>query len=277
MIKAKFMKWQVDTLRDTPLRPYELGESGLAELRLNIVISVVTLGLLLTTCLFLIRSVTGRFNPDVSGLVSLLILAGLMTSLYVTYKFFDKSSEHLANSGLYWRISVDDTLQDEWEIAQKHKAQSMSFEWLMWGLVGVLGLWVVLSAVEGLTGWTLMTLPSFGVGLVMAITGLYGLSMLPLIDTCSTIKPISDEELAELIAERTAEDTETAALTETAAPVETPKAPLTGKQKWMKRVGDISPYGVGILIAVWWMSKNEGGPFYDFGYNVGQWFGKLFS
>jgi len=134
MIKAKFMKWQADSLRKAPLRPFELAESGLADLRRNIVISIVTLALLMTISLFLIRGVTGRFNPDVSGVVSLLIFAGLMTSLYVTYKFFDKSSEGVVNSGLYWHISVDDTLQDEWEITQKHKAQSKSFEWLMWGV-----------------------------------------------------------------------------------------------------------------------------------------------
>jgi len=270
MIKAKFMKWQADSLRDTPLRPFELGESGLADLRRNIVISVVTLALLMTISLFLIRGVTGRFNPDVSGVVSLLIFAGLMTSLYVTYNVFDKSSEGVVNSGLYWRISVDDTLQDEWEITQKHKAQSKSFEWLMWGFVGVLALWVVLSAIEGLTGWTLLAVPSFGVCCVIAITALYALSLLPLIYTCSTIEPISDEDLAELIAERRAEETETAT-------PDKPQVPLTAKQKWMKRAGDLSPYIVGILIAMWWMSKGEGGLFYDIGYDIGHWFGKLFS
>jgi len=228
MIKAKFMKWQADSLRKAPLRPFELGESGLADLRRNIVISVVTLALLMTISLFLIRGVTGRFNPDVNGVVSLLIFAGLMMSLFVTYKIFDKSSDVVVNSGLYWRISVDDTLQDEWEIAQKHKAQSMSFEWIMWGFVGLLGLWGALSAIEGLTGWTLMVVPSFGVSVVIAITALYALSLLPLIYTCSTIGPISDEDLAELIAERRAEESGVA------APVEPPKAPLTGKQKWMK-------------------------------------------
>jgi len=58
MIKAKFMKWQADSLRKAPLRPFELGESGLADLRRNIVISVVTLALLMTISLFLIRGVT---------------------------------------------------------------------------------------------------------------------------------------------------------------------------------------------------------------------------
>jgi len=102
---------------------------------------------------------------------------------------------------------------------QKHKAQSKSFEWLMWGFVGMFCLWVVLSAIEGLTGLTFLGVPSFGVCVV---------------------------------------------------------APLTGKQKWVKRIWDLSPYVVGILIAVLWMSKGDGGPFYDIGYDIGQWFGELF-
>ncbi|MDB2439358.1 hypothetical protein N9W89_11635 [Hellea sp.] len=269
MIKAKYMKWQADALRKTPLRPHELGESGLAELRRDIVTSVVTLAILSTIALLFIRRITGRLNPDFSAGVGLLIFGALLICFYVTFKFFDKSSEGVVNSGLYWRISVDDTLQDEWEIAQKHKAQSTSFEWLMWGFVGMFGLWVAFSAIEGLTGLTLLGVPSFGVCVVIAITGLYALSLLPLIYTCWTVEPISDEDLAELIAERSVEEAELA------APVEPPKAPLAGKQKWVKRIWDLSPYIVGILIALLWMSKGDGGPFYDIGYNIGQWFGKL--
>jgi len=222
MIKAKYMKWQADTLRVTPLRPYELGESGLAELRSNIVISVITLAILSTIALLFIRRITGRLDPDFSAGVGLLISVALVICFYVTFKFFDKSSEIVMNSGLYWRISVDDTLQDEWENEQKHKAQSKSFEWLMWGY------------------------------------------------TCWTVEPISDDDVTELIAERKAEEIELA------ASIEPPKAPLTGKQKWVKRIWDLSPYAVGILIAVLWMSKGDGGPFYDIGYDIGQWFGELF-
>lgn len=270
MIKAKYMKWQADTLRVTPLRPYELGESGLAELRSNIVISVITLAILSTIALLFIRRITGRLDPDFSAGVGLLISVALVICFYVTFKFFDKSSEIVMNSGLYWRISVDDTLQDEWENEQKHKAQSKSFEWLMWGFVGMFCLWVVLSAIEGLTGLTFLGVPSFGVCVVIAITGLYALSLLPLIYTCWTVEPISDDDVTELIAERKAEEIELA------ASIEPPEAPLTGKQKWVKRIWDLSPYVVGILIAVLWMSKGDGGPFYDIGYDIGQWFGELF-
>jgi len=269
MIKAKYMKWQSDTLRETPLNPYELGQSGLADLRRNIVISVVSFAILMTLALFFIRRLTGQFYPDVSQGVSLTIFIGLLISFYATFKFFDKSSEVLMKSGLYWRISVDDKLQDEWEIAQKHKAQSKSFEWVMWGGLGAFVLWLGLRVVEGLSGWTLLVMPSFGVSLVIAITALYTLSLLPLIYTSYTVAPINDDDIAELVAERANDEIKDT------TPIDLLTAPLTKRQKWVKRFWAVSPYILGGFVGVWLVSSGNAGFLYDIGYDIGRWFGKL--
>jgi len=267
MFKEKYLDWQKKTLKEAPLRPYELTAEGLGLLRRNIIISTLSLVAVVAFIIIFIRVLNNDLFPreSISGGLRLSVFFGLMFGIWGAGTVLSKSTDYLIETGLWWRLSVDDELQDEWEKAQKYRSNSVSFDWLVMILAIIFAVWLIVCTISYLTFRSLPPLPPFDVNVGLMLSALYAIGVMPLIHAAWTIDPIVDDEASE-------EDMKPLVKTK---PVPEPKPVLTGKQKWVKRIWDLTPYIVGILIAVLWMSKGDGGPFYDIGYNIGQWFGKL--
>ena len=88
----------------------------------------------------------------------------------------------------------------------------------------------------------------------------FAFSLFPLIHLAWNLEAISDADAIESI------------------PVKTDKAsPLNQSQIWKKRLVTASPYIIGLVIGVWVVSSNNGGIFYDIGYDFGHWLGSVFK
>lgn len=266
MIKTKYMKWQEKTLRETPLRPYELTADGLALLRRNILLSIVSLAA--TAALISVAVSKFRdqfiFQEQLSPGFQLILTAAIFLGLIAGGRVLDKSTGYLMETGLWWRLSVSDNLQDEWERGQKHLSGSRSYEWLVAGLAGLFVVWIIATIISYLVNGAAIPMPSLYVSVPLAIVVLWGVSLMPLVHTAWTLDPILDDEASP-------EDM-TPHIVNADVPEETPKP----KKSWGKRLLDMSPYIVGLLFGIYWASRGEGGVFYNFGHDIGQWFGQFF-
>lgn len=266
MLKGQYMQWQKDALKDAPLQPYELSAQGLSDLRRNIVTSLTSFAAVLTLVILFYRMLIGDIVPEVDGrsgsrYIAFFVLCG---AIVFTARISEKSTDHILKTGLYWRISVSDELQDEWELRQKNRSGAKSFEWFLIGLVAVFGLWILISGLSYIIVGHLPSAPPFDVILAIGLAVIYGLSLMPLIHTAWTLEPITDET----------SDNDMQPVSEA---IERPKPILPPKQKWWKRIFGSLPYVIGVAIGVGFVASNNGGPFYDIGREIGRWLGQFFG
>ena len=268
MFKEKYLDWQKKTLKEAPLRPYELTAEGLGLLRRNIIISTLSLMAVVAFIIIFIRVLNNDLFPreSISSGLRLAVFFGLMFGIWGTGSVLSKSTDYLIDTGLWWRLSVDDALQDEWEKAQKYRSNSVSFDWLVTILAIIFVVWLIVCTISYLAFRSLPPLPPFDVNVGLMLSALYAIAVMPLIHAAWTIEPIVDDEASE-------EDMKPLVK---AKPAPEPKPVLTTKQKWVKRFWGLVPYGVGIFIGLYFVSRGEGGLFYDAGYDIGNWFGERF-
>jgi len=162
-------------------------------------------------------------------------LAIYLTLLFTSLFFMSRSSDYVLGTGIYWRLSVSDELQDEWELAQKHRSYTKAFEYVIYGasLIFILAL-VYCGVVFAMTG-ALPNPPSFGVSVITAMLLIYISALAPLINIAWTLTPIE-----------TAETLDKSVLSQKRQPVN----PLTPKQKKLKRLWQLSPIVVGLVVGL---------------------------
>ena len=137
--------------------------------------------------------------------------------------------------------------------------------WLGYALIGMFCLWLIVSFVALMTIGHVLPMPPFDVNIAIGIVFIYIMSTLPLIHTAWTLEPMVDDEASPEDMQRPSPATKG-----TTTEAKTPKT-------WGQRIWDLAPFVVGGGIGYWFFSREEGGLFYDFGYDIGHWFGKLFS
>ena len=267
MIKAKYKTWQKEILQDTPLHPYELSEKGLSDIKRNVIKSILSLALVLALVILFYRMLIGDILPpnDENKILRLCLFFVFCGVIFVTARILEKSCDHIMNTGLMMRIAVDDEFLDEWEVAQKHRSSAASYEWLAYGIIGAFCLWLVVSAISLIVLGHVLPMPPFDVNIAIGIVFIFIMSTLPLIHTAWTLQPMIDDEAS-------AEDMRPLTAAEKAL-----KAAKKEPKSWGKRILGFTPYIVGGFIGVWFVSRESGGLFCDIGYDVGQWFGRLFS
>jgi len=235
MLKRSYINVQKEILKTIPVNPYELTEKGIQELRKSILFSILSLAVCMIVSLILFRWAFGSESMATDGFPIMFgKLAGYLSCLVVALWGLNKSTDYLLGTGLYWQLSVSDELQDEWELAQKRRAYSKAFEWIIYGAAGMfLAILAICGGVYAVTG-ALPSPPSFGVWVVACFMLIYVSALTPIIYIAWTLSPIEDESI-----------------------IDRPKAskreriePLTSKQKRLKHLWTWGPIAVGLVVGI---------------------------
>lgn len=235
-MKTAYLNAQKKILENIPVNPFELTAAGIAELKKNIIVSILSLAACMIMSLIVFRWVFSFEGMAADGLTFMFMkLAAYLGLLFVSLFFMSRSSDYVLGTGIYWRLSVSDELQDEWELAQKHRSYTKAFEYVIYGaaLLFILTL-VYCGVIFAMTG-ALPNPPSFGVSVIIASLLIYISALAPLINIAWTLTPIEP-----------ADRTEKTAMPQKRKPVN----PLTPKQKKLKRLWQWSPIVVGVVIGV---------------------------
>jgi len=267
MLKAKYKKWQEDSLRDVPLHPYELSAKGLSDIRRNVIISSLTLALVLALVILFYRMLIGDILPkeEVGSAIRFGLFFAFCAAIFFVARILEKSCDHVLNTGLMWRIAADDEFLDEWEIAQKHRSSAVSYEWLAYAIIGLFCLWLIVSLIALIALGHVLPLPPFDVNIAIGIVFIYVMSTLPLIHTAWTLEPMIDDEASPEDMQRPSP-----AVKASTTEAKTPKS-------WGHRVWDIVPVVVGGGIGYWFFSREESTIFREAGRNFGRWITQLFT
>ena len=238
MIKDQYINAQKEILKSIPVNPYELTEVGIRQLKTSILVSIISLAACMFMSLALMRWTFSEEGMAAQGLTVMFIklgayLAVLFTSLYA----MRKSTDYLLGTGLYWRLSVSDELQDEWELAQKRRSYSKAFEYVIYGAAALLLLTLIYSGILYALSGGLPSPPSFGVSLIVATLLIYISALAPIINIAWTLAPIEDDgSQRHKVSPSKRERLE----------------PLTAKQMWLKRLWQWGPIVMGLAIGIGW-------------------------
>lgn len=264
MLKEKYIKFQENRLLEAVFHPRELTRSGLKALRKNIVIHTISFIGFITALLLGYHHFPSLDSSTSSSIVAVFALVAI---IFTSLKFFASSGEYLTETGLWWRISVDDSLQDEWELSMKHKAQSAAFEYSCWFLWGSIIVWAIICMVSYLAFKSRPPMPPMSVVLWGVFSLAYVMNLLPLIFIAWTLDPIETEgEDLSLV-----EDIDNNLHSKAVKP-----PPANPQSKWIKYSLSVAPYVVGIIMSVVLLS-HEDNVIYDTGYKIGHWIGSLFA
>jgi len=247
MLKQRYIELEKSVLKDAVFSPYELTPAGISELRKNIIVSILSLA---TICFLLLYFIRGGTPYDWGYKIGQGIAVGSWWPLVYSIAFFvvlfgasrllARSFNGLTETGLFLRTSVSDELQDEWELAQKHKSFTAAYEYLSWAVVTMfLGGLVVCGVYYFIIG-TLPAPPRFGTVVCLFIVGIWVLSVLPISYLAWTLEPIEADGIDGPITK----------------PVKPAPPVLTTKQKWKKRFSDALPFAFGGIVGVLWAINN---------------------
>lgn len=235
-MKTKYLNAQKKFLENIPINPFELTAAGIAELKKNIIVSIGSLAACMIMSLIVFRWTFSSEGMPSEGLTVLFLKLAIYLALLFTSLFFmSKSSDFVLGTGIYWRLSVSDELQDEWELAQKHRSYSKAFEYVIYGaaLLFILAL-IFCGATIAFTG-ALPNPPSFGVSVIAAILLIYISALAPLINIAWTLTPIESVDTSD----------------KSAVPQKRQRVePLTPKQKTLKLLWQWGPIFVGLVAGV---------------------------
>lgn len=239
MMKKAYFDAQTKILESIPMNPFELSEAGIKSLRRNVLLSITSLAICMFMSQALTRwSTTGTADMTRDGLPQMFAeLGGLLFLLFGSLWVMHKSTDALLATGLYWRISVSDELQDEWELAQKRKSYAKAFEYVVYGLAVLFIVVLAFCGIYRLIAGTLPAAPGFGVTVIIAGLLIYVIALAPLIHLAWTLEPIEDETL------------------QSGEPMtRKPKRerPLTVKEKWLRRLWSWGPIVIGAIVGVTW-------------------------
>lgn len=233
MIKQRWIDFEKKQYDEAPLSPYELTAKGLSELRKSIVVSIVSLTVLSFTILGFIRH--GSFSEwgyqiglaiggDEGSFLPVLFFLAFFGLLFGSSHLFGKSTDRLAETGLWIRLAVSDELQDEWELTEKRKSYTYAYNAIGSALVAAFFIWLIVCAVHYAAAGTLPPPPRFGTVVVFSILTIWMLSLVPLAYTAWTLKPVDEDEVDGSIVK----------------PEPVVKSPLTTKQKMLKHVSTLA-------------------------------------
>lgn len=259
MLRKEYLDAQKKILDSIPMNPFELTQAGLDGLRKNIILSILSMSVLFS---LVYLGFSGGFSQiktifGDSTAMHLSVLGAYLGALILALYIMSKSTDYVLATGLYWRISVSDELQDEWELEQKRKSYVKAFEYVIYGMGA---LFLLTLCYCGLFWLIVGSLPQ-GLGLMASsflfVTFIFVASMTPLIYLAWTLEPIEDD-----------------AATNRTVVAKKPKRdkPLTKREKRLKMLWDYSPYVVGGIAGVWIATEASGGFFHDIGYDLGHWF-----
>lgn len=264
MLKEKYIEFEKKQLLKFAFSPYELTDKGLKNLRKNIVIHIISTMSFITAILLGLNHFP---NLSFSTLSSPFVLVAVVAVICVSLKFITISSEYLTETGLWWRISVSDDLQDEWELAMKHKAQSAAFEYSYIFIWSAVIIWGVTCFVSYITTRSMPPMPPMSVVFWCVFCLAYIMILLPLVFIAWTLDPIqSDGEDLYFVESGDGIPLESVGKT----------APTKPQGKWVRYSLNIAPYVLGGTIGILFFS-HEGTVFYDVGYKLGRWIGGLFK
>jgi len=241
MIKTQFIKAQEGILKSIPVNPYELTAVGIRQLKTSILVSIFSLTSCFSMSLVVLRWTFSSEGMAADGLTPMFVrLAVYLTVLFGSLFAMSKSTDYLLGTGLYWRLSASDELQDEWELAQKRRSYTRAFEYVIYGASGLFVLVLAYcGVVYGFTG-ELPSPPSFGVSVIVAITLIYVSALAPIINIAWTLEPIEEDGSHAHRPERSKR-----------VRVE----PLTTKQKWLKRLWQWGPIVLGLIVGISWAAN----------------------
>ena len=249
MLKQSSLSWQKKALDAFPMNPQELTPDGLSQLRRNAIVSILSVAACFVLCLISVRwtrqipAVIEQHGVAIMFLQLGAILAGLFGTLWVV----TKSSDGLLASGLYWRANVSDELQDEWELAQKHRSNAKAFEYVLLGLVAVFFSILAYCGLHKVFTGALPSPPSFGVWVVACLIGIYVISLAPLLHLAWTLEPMDTDDVEAASPERVSQRCE---------------IPLTAEQarlKWLWNWGPLlAGAAFGVVFAVFKLMGNIG-------------------
>jgi hypothetical protein len=240
-MKQTYLDAQTKILESIPMNPFELTEAGIKSLRRNVLLSIASLAFCMFMSLITFRwSATGTADITREGLPMMFAqLGGLLFLLFGSLWVMSKSTDALLATGLYWRISVSDELQDEWELAQKRKSYAKAFEYVVYGLALLFIAVLAFCGLYRLIAGSLPAAPGFGVTAITAGLLIYVIALAPLIHLAWTLDPIEDEALpsGEVMTRKPKRET-----------------PLTPKEKRLKRLWSWGPVVLGGVIGIVWAS-----------------------
>jgi len=235
-MKTAYLNAQKKILENIPVNPFELTAVGIAELKKNIIVSILSLAACMIMSLIVLRWVFSSESMASDGLTFMFVkLAAYLGLLFTSLFFMSRSTDYVLGTGIYWRLSVSDELQDEWELAQKHRSYTKAFEYVIYGaaLLFILAL-IYCGIVFALKG-ALPNPPSFGVSVVTAALLIYISALAPLINIAWTLTPIEPADRIEKAAKPQKRK---------------PDNPLTPRQKKLKRLWQWSPIVVGLILGI---------------------------
>ena len=235
-MKTKYLNAQKKILETIPVNPFELTAAGISELKKNIIISIVSLAACMSMSLIVLRWVFSSEEMAVDGLtVMFLKLAAYLGLLFVSLFFMSKSTDYVLGTGIYWRLSVSDELQDEWELTQKHRSYTNAFEYVIYGAAFLFILALIYCGVVFAMTGALPNPPSFGVSIIIAALLIYISALAPLIIIAWTLTPIDDF----------------GSINESTSPQKRQRVnPLTPKQKKLKLLWQLGPIIIGLVAGV---------------------------
>lgn len=235
-MKTKYLNAQKKILETIPVNPFELTTAGISELKKNIIVSIVSLAACMSMSLIVLRWVFSSEGMAADGLtVMFLKLATYLALLFVSLFFMSKSTDYVLGTGIYWRLSVSDELQDEWELAQKHRSYTKAFEYVIYGAAFLFILALIYCGVVFAMTGALPNPPSFGVSVITAALLIYISALAPLMNIAWTLTPIEPDGGSE----------------KTKMPQKRKRVdPLTPKQKKLKFLWQWSPIVVGLILGI---------------------------
>ena len=238
MIKNQYINAQKEILKSIPVNPYELTKGGIRELKTSILVSIVSLAICMGMSLAVMRWTFSSEGMAADGLTLMFGKLGVYLTLLLGSLFaMSKSTDYLLGTGLYWRLSVSDELQDEWELAQKRRSYSRAFEYVIYGAAALFLLVLIYCGLTYAFSGALPSPPSFGVSVIIAIMLIYISALAPIINIAWTLTPIEEGSTG----------------SGRAAPNKRKRVePLTPKQKWLKRLWQWGPVVFGLIVGISW-------------------------